>query len=173
MSLKHHKTRIEGCWRTTGMMAIDERGYLRKHGSGETAFVEVFTTMSHAHVLRGFHFQEPPRAQAKLVSVLEGEVIDVVLDIRRSSPTFGRYEMMTLNSRYEDGVFLLPGIAHAFYVAKGPAVLLYAVSATHSLACDSGIRWDSVGVPWGVVGPRISLRDQGLPEWGHFQSPFP
>jgi dTDP-4-dehydrorhamnose 3,5-epimerase len=155
------------------MQSADDRGWLRKHCSGETAFVEVFTTLSNAHVLRGFHFQGPPHAQAKLVSVLQGEVIDVVLDIRRSSPTFGRYEMMSLNSEWNDGIFLLPGIAHAFYVAKGPATLLYAVSDTHAPDCDMGIRWDSVGVPWGVVGPRISIRDQGLPEWGHFQSPFP
>ena len=123
-------------------------------------------------VLRGLHFQIPPHAHQKLVYCLIGEVIDVAVDLRINSPTYGQYDCINLSSRKRNGIFIDIGLAHGFYTKSESAILLYNVSTEHSPALDSGIRWDSVGIPWGDDKPIISKRDQEFDCFDKFLSPF-
>lgn len=158
----------------------DGRGWLAKlFHSGAFAEVglpaelhELFVTSSGARVIRGLHFQAPPAAQAKYVTCLTGAVMDVVLDIRNGSPTYGRHCALTLDADVGDVVYVPEGFAHGFAVVSGPAVMLYAVTHVWEPSCDAGVRWDSAGVAWPFADPLISERDAGLTHFDQFGSPF-
>jgi dTDP-4-dehydrorhamnose 3,5-epimerase len=173
-------SRIEGCFEVHADRFRDARGELVKlfqksafEAAGlATAFVEDFHSTSRKGVLRGLHFQAPPRQQFKLVHCVEGRVFDVILDIRPSSPTYGQFETYELSEEKSNGVFLPPGVAHGFYVLSDQAVLTYKVTDEHAPSQDVGILWSSIGIPWPDTAPLISERDAALPAWQQFATPF-
>ena len=127
---------------------------------------ETFISWSEPGVLRGMHFQSPPFAHDKAVTCLVGEVLDVVLDLRRRSPTYGRSAAFTLQGAAPATLWIPAGCAHGFAV-RGPsrALLHYAVTAEHAPANDLGVRWDSFGFAWPAdAGTVISTRDRALPD---------
>lgn len=126
--------------------------------------------MSKNNVLRGLHFQAPPHDHYKLVTCIAGEAFDVIVDLRKSSPTYGQHESFELNGG--DSVFVPAGCAHGFYVRSESATLLYNVSTIHAPSHDTGIRWDSVGVSWPSANPVVSERDAGLIAFAEFSTPF-
>lgn len=135
-------------------------------GKGQAFEVrETFISWSEPGVLRGMHFQSPPFAHEKAVTCLVGEVLDVVLDLRRSSPTYGRSVAFHLAGATPATVWMPAGCAHGFAVlGAGRALLHYAVTAEHSPANDLGVRWDSFGFAWPTgVATVISDRDKALP----------
>lgn len=138
----------------------------------EADFVEQYYSVSHRNVLRGLHFQAPPHDQYKLVTCLEGDVLDVVVDMRRDSPTFGHHVCFELAGEYANSVYISRGYAHGFYVRSRSATLLYNVSSYYAPMSDGGVRWDSVGVAWPCVSPQISDRDNTLPSFPGFKTPF-
>ena len=102
---------------------------------------EMFATWSRPGVLRGMHFQSPPADHLKLVTCLAGEVMDVVLDLRRSSPAFGRHQVIRLDGAAPASIVIPRGCAHGFAVlGESPALMLYAVTAEHAPASDRGPR---------------------------------
>ncbi len=123
-------------------------------------------------MLRGLHFQGPPAAHVKLVSCLHGEVVDVVLDLRRGSPTYGRHATIRLSAQAGNMVYVPVGLAHGFCTRSDPATLHYVVSSVHAPEHDRGIRWDSAGIAWPVEQPLVSPRDLALPGLPGFDSPF-
>jgi dTDP-4-dehydrorhamnose 3,5-epimerase len=135
-------------------------------------FRELFTTWSGRHVLRGLHFQAPPAAQAKLVTCLTGSVFDVLLDVRRGSPTYGLHFSAELGDERGDLLYVPEGVAHGFAVLTAPALLLYAASRVHVPSSDAGVRWDSAGVQWPTGDPLLSDRDRRLPALAELESPF-
>ena len=169
-----------GCYEIQFPSSTDLRGVFVKNYredwfqtvSHSVHFVEEYFTISRHGVLRGLHFQRPPHDLAKMVYCLRGEVMDVIVDLRRGSPRYGKYEILTLNELNHSGIYLAPGIAHGFFVTGQEAILQYKVTSYYDQAADDGIRWDSVGVPWPDERPVISDRDLQFVALADFDSPF-
>ena len=118
------------------------------------------------------HFQLPPHDHAKLVYCVCGRVLDVLLDLRKASPTFGQTASAEL-SRANSHVFYIPaGIAHGFLSLEDESVMVYKTTTVHQPDHDAGIRWDSFGFDCGSATPIISVRDTALPRLQEFVSPF-
>lgn len=124
-------------------------------------FVQDNVSLSGRGVLRGLHFQHP-NDQGKLVYALQGEIFDVAVDVRRGSPTFGRWAAATLNAENKLQMYIPPGFAHGFCVLSDQALFAYKCSAFYSPEHETAIRWDDpdIGIPWPVAAPRLSAKDQ-------------
>ncbi len=133
---------------------------------------EEFYTVSGQRVLRGLHFQIPPHEHVKIVHCIAGHVMDVVLDLRLGSPTYGQFEAFELTADKPSSIYIPPGLAHGFYVKSGQATLLYQVSAAYSPAHDTGILWSSTGISWPDLEPIVSDRDSRFMPLADFKSPF-
>jgi dTDP-4-dehydrorhamnose 3,5-epimerase len=150
----------------------DNRGYFMESWNRQryreaglaSDFVQDNFSLSRRGTLRGLHFQNP-LAQGKLVSVLQGEVFDVGVDIRRGSPTFGRWFGMTLSAENKRQFFLPPGFAHGFLVLSEMALFHYKCTDYYSPKDEQGFRWDDpdVGIKWPVENPILSRRDAAAP----------
>jgi dTDP-4-dehydrorhamnose 3,5-epimerase len=127
-------------------------------------FVQSNVSRSARGVLRGLHYQWP-NPQGKLVSVLEGEVWDVAVDIRRGSPTFGRWTAAVLSGGNKRHFWIPEGYAHGFLVLSDSALFTYLCTATYDRAADAGIRWNDarLAIDWPVSAPLLSDKDAGLP----------
>jgi dTDP-4-dehydrorhamnose 3,5-epimerase len=142
------------------------------------AFVQDNQTRSTRRgTLRGFHFQKPPAAQAKLISVLHGRILDVAVDIRRNSPTYGKYVSAELSSDDGKQLFVPTGFAHGFLTLADGVSVLYKVSDYYAPSDEGGIRWDdpNIAFPWPLQRADIILseRDERLPFLADLDSPFP
>jgi dTDP-4-dehydrorhamnose 3,5-epimerase len=128
-------------------------------------FVQDNHSFSRRGVLRGMHYQAAPRSQGKLVRVAAGEVWDVVVDVRRASPTFGRWIGQTLSGENHHALWIPPGFAHGFVVLGGSAHFIYKCTAVYDPAAERGFRWDdpAVGIDWPLRDVRLSARDAALP----------
>jgi dTDP-4-dehydrorhamnose 3,5-epimerase len=126
--------------------------------------------------LRGLHFQLPPAAQAKLVSVLRGRILDVAVDIRSGSPTFGKHVSIELSAENGRQLYIPVGFAHGYLTLQDDAVLMYKVSEYYAPAYDSGICWNDpdIAIPWPCKDGDIitSDKDRRLPVLKEFASPF-
>jgi dTDP-4-dehydrorhamnose 3,5-epimerase len=134
-------------------------------------FRESYYTTSRKGVVRGMHFQIPPCEHAKLITIISGEILDVVLDLRRKSGTFGQAASFFLSVDKPSSVYIPAGFAHGF-AALSDCTVLYNVTSEHSLSCDAGVRWNSFGFEWPFDNPLLSDRDQRLDLAEDFQSPF-
>src|SRR6266568_5622159 len=138
----------------------------------ETSFVEEFFSISHKNVIRGLHFQLPPKDHVKIVYCQQGEAMDVVVDLRLGSPTYGEFEIFNLSAENANGIYIPTGLAHGFCALSESAVMVYKVSSVYSPEHDAGVRWDSMNIPWPVANPTLSSRDLKLPSFIDFISPF-
>lgn len=180
MNVDRKHSNISGCFELIPKKFQDERGFLVKtyHQDTfgklklQTHFEEEFYSVSAEGVLRGMHFQLPPHDHVKIVSCLLGEIMDVVVDVRVGSPTYGAYEVFHLSSDRANMLYIPKGLAHGFYVSKGPALVLYKTSTIHAPNADGGIHWKSLGIPWPNPAPLISDKDDKLPPLHLFASPF-
>lgn len=133
---------------------------------------ESYYSRSVRNVIRGMHFQTPPFEQQKLVYVTEGEIIDVVVDLRKKSPSFGTFEQVHL-SAFGESLLIPKGCAHGFLVISSAATVVYNVTSTYSPKHDAGIKWNSFGFDWnGIKDPVLSDRDKVFPSFNDFISPF-
>jgi dTDP-4-dehydrorhamnose 3,5-epimerase len=137
-----------------------------------TSFCEQYYSLSKQGVLRGLHFQLPPHDQAKLVFCVVGEILDVAVDLRTDSPTFGEHAKIILSAERANLAYLTTGLAHGFYVLSDSAIIVYNVTTVYAPAYDAGIRWDKAGVQWPDPSPIISERDAAFPSLAEFCSPF-
>ena len=129
-------------------------------------FVQDNHSRSARVVLRGLHYQLPPRAQGKLVRVVAGEVFDVAVDLRRSSPSFGRWVGETLSADNKRQLWIPPGFAHGFVVLSDSADFLYKTTDTYSPADERAVVWNDpqVGVAWPLIDePLLSGKDKAAP----------
>ena len=138
----------------------------------ETNFKESYYTFSHKGVIRGMHFQIPPYQHAKVVYVPTGHIIDVVLDIRKESPTYGKFEEFNLSAESGIVLYLSPGLAHGFESLEDGSCVTYLQTTAHSPERDSGIRFDSFGKVWQTESPIISERDATFTVFSEYSSPF-
>jgi dTDP-4-dehydrorhamnose 3,5-epimerase len=130
-----------------------------------------------AFTLRGLHFQSPPQSQAKVVRCLRGRVFDVAVDVRRGSPTFGKWVGAELSAENGEQLFIPVGFAHGFLTLGPNCEVAYKCSAAYAPECDGGIRWDdpSIGVAWPIPEgdhPKLSPKDATQPLLADFDSPF-
>jgi len=131
----------------------------------EALFVQANHARSAKRVLRGLHYQLPPRAQGKLVRVVAGAVYDVAVDIRRDSRSYGAWVGCTLSGDEAEMLWVPPGFAHGYVVLSESADLTYFVTEEYDAALDRGFRWNdpAVGVVWPVDDPVLSAKDRALP----------
>lgn len=171
---------IEGCFEVKPIIREDFRGrFIKTFHKEESAtiglpmfYAEEYYSTSCKGVLRGLHFQLPPADHEKLVYCSYGEVLDVVVDLRKESATYGQYELISLSAEKGNMLYIPKGLAHGFYVLSDLAVMMYKVTSVYHSECDSGILWDSVGIPWPDTNPIISERDRGFQRLADFDSPF-
>jgi dTDP-4-dehydrorhamnose 3,5-epimerase len=133
---------------------------------------ETFFSRSLRGVLRGMHFQLPPRCQRKLVTCIEGEVIDVLVDLRISRGRYGEVTYYTLTDKTSDTLYIPEGFAHGFMSLSERATLLYQCSEDYSSDHDTGIHWQSVGINWPFEPIEVSSRDQKFKDFKDLKSPF-
>ena len=162
----------------------DDRGYFLESFNLEKfeenmfpiKFVQDNESMSSRGVLRGLHFQKPPYAQAKLVRCIEGCVIDVAVDIRKGSPTYGKHVSVELSGENKRQLFVPRGFAHGFSVLSDNAVFAYKVDNRYVPESDSGIRYDDkeLNIDWGLTEEEIQLseKDKNLSFFEDLDSPF-
>ena len=124
--------------------------------------------------LRGLHFQRPPTAQAKLMSVLRGRILDVAVDVRAGSPTFGNHVSIELSAESGHQVYIPVGFAHGFLTLEDDVLVMYKVSDYYAPAHDGGIRWNDpdIALPWPMRDIITSDKDGRLPLLRDFASPF-
>jgi dTDP-4-dehydrorhamnose 3,5-epimerase len=162
----------------------DERGYFLESYNqnkfeeviGKTSFVQDNESKSSKGVLRGLHFQKPPFEQAKLVRCIEGEVLDVAVDIRKNSKTYGKHVAVLLSGENKRQLFVPRGFAHGFLVLSDTATFAYKVDNTYAPEFDAGIRWNDkeLNIQWGMEDSEVlvSGKDAELPFFLEFDSPF-
>lgn len=165
-------TRLPGCAVIEPRVFGDDRGFFFETWNAErfaeqglpTHFVQSNVSSSSKGVLRGLHYQWP-RPQGKLVSVLEGEVYDVAVDIRRGSPTFGQWEAVVLSAENRKQFWIPEGFAHGFAVLSEKALFHYLCTDVYVAEADAGIRWNDadIAVDWPISAPILSTKDEKVP----------
>ena len=171
MALQVERTAIDGVLVLTPARHEDERGVFAETYSAPAfaaagipcAFVQDNQSMSRRiGTVRGLHYQSPPFAQAKLVRVAQGSIHDVAVDIRRESPTFGRFVAVELSAANGRQLFVPEGFAHGFCTTEDSTLVLYKVSSPYAPAHDRGILWSdpALGIPWPVKPDAAILSDK-------------
>ena len=137
---------------------------LRAYGLPEE-FVQDNLSVSRQGVLRGLHFQRPPKAQGKLVRALSGSIWDVAVDLRRDSATYLRWLGLTLDAAEHTMLYIPPGFAHGFVARTEGATVFYKCTEEYDPLRDAGIRWDDprIAIQWPVGSPILSAKDAALP----------
>ncbi len=133
---------------------------------------ESYFSFSKKDVIRGMHFQLPPHQHSKIVFCPEGAILDVVVDLRKDSPTYRQYYAHELSADNHKAVFIPEGFAHGFKSLTDNSLTCYLVSSEYDKAHDTGIRYDSIGFDWDVTDPVLSARDLSFVGMGEFESPF-
>lgn len=166
--MNYIKTEIPDVWVCEPKVFADARGYFmetwrasdfNEHIGHEVNFVQDNQSMSSRGVLRGLHFQKGEFSQAKLVRVLQGTVVDVAVDLRQSSPTFGKYVMVELSAENKRQLFIPRGFAHGFQVLSDTAVFTYKVDNIYAPQAECSIRYDDpkIGIAWPITNPQELL----------------
>ncbi len=173
MPFEFHRLEIPEVVCIRAQSFTDDRGYFLEsykhstfmaHGIPDR-FVQDNRSSSRRGVLRGLHFQKAPMAQAKLITVLRGEIFDVAVDIRERSPTYGHWVGMSLSAESLSMLYIPAGFAHGFCVLSERADVLYKVTAEYAPELDRGIIWNDpdIGIQWPIADPHLSAKDAQLP----------
>jgi len=182
--MKFIKTKIQDVIIIEPTVFGDERGYFLESYNqkkfeevfGETSFVQDNESKSTRGVLRGLHFQKPPFDQAKLVRCIEGRVLDVAVDIRKGSKTYGQHIVVELSGDNKRQLFIPRGFAHGFLVLSESAIFAYKVDNSYAPDYDAGIHWNDkeLNIQWGMEDREVmvSAKDAELPFFLEFESPF-
>jgi len=173
MSFKFKTTDIPGLIYIEPDIINDPRGFFTElykfPDFKEMGIKERFSQINHSKsskdVLRGLHYQRDPKAQAKLITVISGEIFDVAVDIRQGSPRYGQWLGIKLDSNKKNMLYIPQGFAHGFCVLSESAEIIYAASDVYSPQHERGIRWNDpkLAVRWPVKQPILSSRDALLP----------
>ena len=183
MAFRKLETEIPGLWLVKPDVFGDSRGFfmeLWNQKAFETLgleglpFVQDNLSSSTRGTIRGLHFQAPPHAQAKLITVLQGAVLDVVVDIREESPTFGRSFAVEVSASDPMMVYVPQGMAHGFQVLSDTCLFHYKCTDFYHKASEGGLAWNDpfFAIPWRDIDPIVSDKDQLLPRWEAFTTPF-
>ena len=170
--MEYIATEIEGVYIIQPRVFDDSRGYFFESWKrdefeahvGKVDFVQDNESKSSYGVLRGLHYQRGEHAQAKLVRVISGRVLDVAVDLRKSSPTFGRHVMVELSGDNKRQLFIPRGFAHGFLVLSQEAVFAYKVDNVYAPQAEASIRWDdeTVGISWPIDAKDVVTSEKDL-----------
>ena len=178
------KTTLDGLVVLKPTIFKDNRGYFMESYNqkninklvGNVNFVQDNESVSSRGVLRGLHFQKPPYAQAKLVRCLKGSVLDVVLDLRKDSKTYGIFETILLTEENKKQLFIPKGFAHGFVVLSETAIFSYKVDNYYNPESESGVLWNDLdlNIDWKINKKEIivSEKDKSLPTFNNIINPF-
>ena len=168
--MKVIKTNIEGVVIIEPRIFADERGYFFEACSerelakevGEIHFVQDNEAKSSHGVVRGLHFQHPPHAQSKLVRVIKGEILDVAVDIRKGSPTFGEHIAVELSDKNHRQLFIPQGFAHGYAVLSEDAIVEYKCDNYYAPESEGGILWNDteLAIDWQVAADKVILSEK-------------
>ena len=164
----------------------DARGFFsevwKRSALAAQGFAVDFVQDNHSHsqavgVLRGLHFQRPPSAQGKLVRVVRGAILDVAVDIRQGSPSYGQHVAVELSAENWRQLWVPRGFAHGFVTLIPDTEVIYKVDGEYDPATDAGIAWDdpALGIAWPMPagGPLLSAKDRRAPKLAEIAPPFP
>jgi dTDP-4-dehydrorhamnose 3,5-epimerase len=174
---------ISGLIEFTPRRFVDARGYFVETYNArafaavgiEQVFVQDNQSVSARGVLRGLHFQRPPHAQAKLVRVLAGRVLDVTVDLRTNSPTFGQHHAVVLDAAIGNAIYIPAGFAHGFLSLENDTMLQYKCTDYYYPETEGSLRWNdpALGIDWGITAePLVSDKDAVAPLLADLVSPF-
>ncbi|MCT4597806.1 MAG: dTDP-4-dehydrorhamnose 3,5-epimerase [Vallitalea sp.] len=175
------KTQLQGVYVIENFHSKDNRGSFTKTYNADsfkennlcTQFHESYYSVSNKDVIRGMHFQLPPYEHEKLVYVAKGEIIDVILDIRKSSDTYGKYLQVILSDKNHMSVYIPKGLAHGFRSNINNTITVYNVSTVYNKEKDCGIKYNSFGYDWNIEKPIISTRDSSFINFVEFKKENP
>lgn len=164
------KSNLDGVFEIENNIFNDHRGcFVKTFHAGDfiengldADYKESFYSVSKKNVLRGMHYQLPPYDHSKLVYVVSGKILDVVVDIREGSGTFGGYYSTELSSLNGKSLYVGKGFAHGFLTLSESATVVYMTTTVYNPESDTGVRWDGFGYEWPVSNPIISSRDKGF-----------
>ena len=170
--MEYKETKIKGVFIIEPKVFQDARGYFMEAWKqaefdehvGRTVFIQDNESKSSFGVLRGLHYQKGDASQAKLVRVIKGKVLDVAVDIRKSSPTFGQHVMVELSEENKRQFFIPRGFAHGFLVLSDEAIFTYKVDNPYAPQCDAGIRWNDpdLGIEWPIDPAKVLTSEKDL-----------
>ena len=171
--MEYKKTDIDGVWIIEPKVFNDNRGYFYEvwkqgdfdeHIGQHIEFIQDNESKSSYGVLRGLHYQKGDFSQAKLVRVLKGKVLDVAVDLRKDSPTLGKYVMVELSEENKRQFFIPRGFAHGFLVLSDEAVFTYKVDNVYAPQSEASLRWndETVGIEWPIDEKDIVISDKDL-----------
>ena len=170
--MKIQQANIEGLLVIDSLLFNDSRGTLIKPYSEEffnsiedlnLNFKEVWFTKSFKNVIRAMHLQTGPKACEKMVSIIEGSVLDVVIDLRKDSASFLKIYSLILDAATPKSLYIPKGCAHGYKVLTDRTLVMYMATETHDTAHDTGIKWDSIDFDWEIEEPILSFKDLHLP----------
>jgi dTDP-4-dehydrorhamnose 3,5-epimerase len=167
MILEIEKLKIPGAFKIILNEHSDSRGSFVKtfnskiftENSLNSEWPESYFSVSKKHVIRGLHYQEKPYDHYKLVSCLRGQVLDVILDLRKNSVMYKQHIAFNISSKNQELIYLPPGIAHGFMAIEENSLTCYKTSSIYSPKHDKGVHWNSIGFDWPVDNPITSVRD--------------
>ena len=170
--MEYKRTEIEGVYVVEPRVLGDARGYFMEAWKqqefeehiGKVGFIQDNESMSSRGVLRGLHYQKDEWSQAKLVRVIKGTVMDVAVDIRRASPTFGRHLMVELSGENKRQLFIPRGFAHGFLVLSDEAIFAYKVDNVYAPQAEAGIRWDDpqLAIDWPIGNMKLLTSEKDM-----------
>lgn len=181
--MKITKTGIEGLIVIEPSVFGDDRGYFfesfnQKYWEEilgkDRHFVQDNESLSQKGVLRGLHFQKPPFAQGKLVRVVKGSVLDVAVDLRRDSATYGQHFKIVLSQENKNQLYIPEGFAHGFLALEDDTVFSYKCTNFYNKESELGLMWNdpSLGIDWNYDNPLLSEKDKDYDQFSSFASPF-
>ncbi len=159
----------------------DERGYFLESYNKKriasklaVAFVQDNESMSQNGVLRGLHFQKPPYAQGKLVRVITGSVLDVVIDLRKKSTTYGKHFKHILSAKNKEQLYVPEGFAHGFLVLENDTIFSYKCTNYYNKDAELSLAWNdpTLAINWEIEDPIISEKDKNAQNFANFSTPF-
>jgi len=166
-------TKIKNCYLIDNFCQTDQRGSFTKfyndnefHQLGiQFTPKESYFSKSKKNVIRGMHFQKIPHDHDKLVTCIQGKIIDVILDLRSDSETYGQFDSILLDEKNNKSIFISSGVAHGFLAVEDDSITLYNLTSGYDKNSDSGVLWNSFGFDWPISDPIISERDNDFPSF--------
>jgi dTDP-4-dehydrorhamnose 3,5-epimerase len=175
--------RIAGSYEIVFEPRRDDRGcFMRVYDEAEfqkRGLVTRWAQEAHAWnarrgTLRGLHFQQPPHPETKQVQVVSGAIYDLLLDLRKSSPTFGQWEAVELRAGDGKALYVPAGCAQGYQTIEDNTLIAYRISAPYHPDLQAGVRWNdpSLAIPWPIHNPQVAPKDNQWPLWREFVTPF-
>lgn len=174
------KTNFSGLFIIQHKVFTDERGlFVKTYNQGifnelgiDLEIKERYYSISQKNVIRGMHFQTPPEDHIKLVTVISGKILDVVLDIRKNSETYGKYYSIEIDGSAGKTIYIPQGFAHGFLALEDNTIVEYNQTTGYAPDNDAGIKYNSFGFNWPTEQPIISARDLSFENFENFKTPF-